>query len=63
MCIYVSFSFRMQEKHVKVKQCEHQTNIIEMQEKLKKTQNQVQYFLWDRLYNYQYSKLKVEMQG
>ncbi|XP_052087644.1 lysine-specific histone demethylase 1A-like [Mytilus californianus] len=32
---------RMQEKHVKVKQCEHQKNIIEMQEKLKKTQNQM----------------------
>lgn len=32
---------KMQEKHVKVKQCEHQTNIIEMQEKLKKTQNQM----------------------
>lgn len=32
---------KMQEKHVKVKQCEHQKNIIEMQEKLKKTQNQM----------------------
>ncbi|XP_041351002.1 lysine-specific histone demethylase 1A-like [Gigantopelta aegis] len=30
---------KLQEKHVKEKQCEHQRNIIELQEKLKKTQN------------------------
>ena len=31
----------MQEKHVKEKQCEHQRNIIELQEKLKKNQTTV----------------------
>lgn len=32
---------RMQEKHVKEKQCEHQRNIIELQEKLKKNLHQM----------------------
>ncbi|KAL3881479.1 hypothetical protein ACJMK2_027918 [Sinanodonta woodiana] len=30
---------RLQEKHVKEKQCEHQKNLIDLQEKLKKNQN------------------------
>jgi hypothetical protein len=33
--------YRLQEKHVKEKQIEHQKNIIELQEKLKKNLNQV----------------------
>jgi len=32
---------KLQEKHVKDKQCEHQRNIIEMQEKLRKCQSQM----------------------
>lgn len=39
--ILVCFLYRMQEKHVKEKQCEHQRHIIELQEKLKKNQNSV----------------------
>ena len=36
------FTFpRLQEKHVKEKQCEHQRNILELQDKLKKNQIQV----------------------
>ncbi len=37
----VKFCFyyiRLQEKHVKEKQCQHQRNIIELQDKLKKNQ-------------------------
>ena len=35
----VSICFnRLQEKHVKEKQCQHQRNIIELQDKLKKNQ-------------------------
>ena len=33
--------YRLQEKHVKEKQVEHQRNIIDLQEKLKKNQIQV----------------------
>lgn len=37
---------RLQEKHVKDKQCEHQRSIIEMQERIRKCQAQVSYIIW-----------------
>ena len=41
----ISFPFdRLQEKHVKEKQCQHQRNIIELQDKLKKNQIAVSRF-------------------
>ena len=46
--IYILNYFRLQEKHVKEKQCEHQKNIIELQDKLKK--NQIQVGLETRIY-------------
>ena len=36
---------RLQEKHVKEKQCEHQKNIIEVQEKLKTNLSEVSVYI------------------
>ena len=40
---------RLQEKHVKEKQCEHQRRLIDLQEKLRKTQTQVKILLMSLL--------------
>lgn len=48
--------YRMQEKHVKEKQCEHQRHIIELQEKLKKNQNSVR---TTYIYLYMHSHSKI----
>lgn len=56
MNVFLHFLYRMQEKHVKEKQCEHQRHIIELQEKLKKNQNSVR---TTYIYLHRHSRSKI----